>query len=350
MAVETQSIVLFGSPDRMRRQAADAAVTQLIQESCFLSPERQRHDACRAKALEIFGWQDATDAAIIVAIQGHARFALDFYCLGAALNCAACGALVGPGYPACPECGLVIEQPVGILAKPEWETRLTTKALEVAITTSLVADDLLMYTIHRTIRLFVLRNQLNQSTLDNWQTRVREIRQALLDAWPEGREPDKDSWEYRFIRTSAAFWVVAWPMLKGFLSLNEVDAFTTKLVRAIATSATRWADAGADPLDYGQLVSRILASASIDKVRAISALSPADIAPAEGDTAPKAGKVVLHPPELLMRGSIAYTPQGAPWLAIPLHPPEVDALAATYGLAEVPVARLLAQLNEDNQP
>ena len=42
----------------------DMAVTQLIQESCFLSPERPRHDACRTKALEILSFYDATDAAI----------------------------------------------------------------------------------------------------------------------------------------------------------------------------------------------------------------------------------------------------------------------------------------------
>lgn len=347
MSAEMQGIVLFGSTDRMRRQAADMAVTQLIEESCFLSPERQRHDACRAKALEILGFYDATDAAIQVAIPAHARFAMDFYCQGAALVCAACGALIGPGHRACPECGLAIEQPVGVLARPEWETRLTTKALEVAVATTLVADDLLMYTIHRTVRLFVLRNLLNQSSLDSWQTRVREIRETVLDAWPEGRKPDKESWQYRFIRVSAAFWVVAWPMLKDFLSLQQVDAFNTRLVRAIAASATRWADANADPLDYGQLVSRILSSESIDKVRAIQALSPADVTPVEGDEAPRAGKVVLHPPELLMRGTIAHTPLGAAWLAIPLHPPEVEALETRFGVAELPIAKLLAQFNED---
>lgn len=357
MQAETQGIVLFGSTDRMRRQTADVAVMQLIQESCFLSPERARHAACRAKALEILGLYDATDEAILAAISAHARFAMNFYCQGAATRCSGCGGLVGPGHLGCPECGQVLEQPVGVLARPEWETRLTTKALEVAITTALVVDDLLMVTIHRTVRLLVLRNLLSQSGQSHWKLRASEIRQTVLDAWPEGRKPDKESWEYRFIRACAVFWVVGWPMLKAAFTLPEVDErFNTRLVRAVSISAARWADAGADPDDYGHLVRGIMETDGLNKEKAILALSPADIVradpadPADPETQPAALAVVLHPPELFMRGTIAYTPLGVPWLAIPLEQAEVEALETRYGIAEAPAAELIARFAEETEP
>ena len=50
-----------------------------------------------------------------------------------------------------------------------------------------------------------------------------------------------------------------------------------------------------------------------------------------------------------MRGTIAYTSLGAAWLAIPLEQAEVEALETRFGVAEVPVAKLLAQFNEDAQ-
>ena len=82
--------------------------------------------------------------------------------------------------------------------RPAWETRLVTKGLEVAITTSLAADGLVMYTLHRTTRLFALRNLLNHSEKTDWQLKAKHIRSAILDAWPEGKKPEHDSWEVRW--------------------------------------------------------------------------------------------------------------------------------------------------------
>jgi hypothetical protein len=117
----------------------------------------------------------------------------------------------------------------------------------VAIATRLVVDELLMVTIFRSVRLLVLRNLASQSDQDSWEMRAREIREMVLDAWPEGSKPGRDTWEFRFIRTCAVFWLVSWPMLKGRFTLDEIDGWSTKLVRAVAVSSQRWADAGADP-------------------------------------------------------------------------------------------------------
>lgn len=150
-------VALHGTVEDMRKQAANIAVLALIEEACFLPPEAHRHELCRKIAMELVGWQQGfTPAAIFEEIRRHPTFAMDFYCRGAAHVCGMCGALVAPGYKACLDCGSLLEYQ-DTLMRPTWETRLVTKGLEVAITTSLAADGLVMYTLHRTTRLFAWR-------------------------------------------------------------------------------------------------------------------------------------------------------------------------------------------------
>ncbi len=322
----TGEIVLFGSLRDMRAQTATIAVLGLVTESCFLSPERGRHGHCRQRALELLEMDEAAgDGAIEQAIQSQPAFFYQFYCQGAAAVCAACGELIEPGEQACSQCGLALEEPLGLLAKPEWERRLTIRGLEVAIATRLVADELLMYTIFRSVRLLVLRNLANQSEQDSWEMRAREIREMVLDAWPEGRRPSRDTWEFRFIRACAVFWLVAWPMLKARFTLEQIDGWNTRLVRAAAVSSQRWADAGADPADYAAAVDAILRTAGINKEQAILALAPNDVA---RERRPEPGKVVIHPPELVWeRAQRVRSKLGDPWLVIWLEPDEDEALA-----------------------
>ena len=184
----SSSVTLYGAVEDMRKQAANIAVLALIEEACFLSPEAHRHELCRDIAMELVGWQQGfTPAAIFEEIRRHPTFAMDFYCRGAAHVCGKCGALVSPGHKACPDCGSPLEYQ-DTLMRPAWETRLVTKGLEVAITTSLAADGLVMYTLHRTTRLFALRNLLNHSEKTDWQLKAKHIRSAILDAWPEGKK------------------------------------------------------------------------------------------------------------------------------------------------------------------
>jgi hypothetical protein len=317
----TRDIILSGSVQDMRQQTATIATLGLISESCFLSPERGRHGHCRAHALALLGLHEtADDAAIERAVQAQPAFFYAFYCQGAAAVCAACGELIEPGQPACSQCGLALEEPLGLLAKPEWERRLTTRGLEVAIATRLVVDELLMVTIFRSVRLLVLRNLAGQSSLDDWEVRAREIRELVLDAWPEGSKPGRDTWEFRFIRTCAVFWLVSWPMLRGRFTLEQIDRWSTKLVRAVAVSSQRWVDAGADAADYAAAVEAILGTTGINKEQAILALAPIGVA-REQRTEP--GKVVIHPPELVYeRAKRAYSKFGDPWLVIWLDPDE----------------------------
>ena len=328
----TTDIVLFGTRNQMRQQAAAISVIQLLRESCFLSHDRQRHLACRDRALELLNFsQDSdvpSDDRIEEAIRRSPQFAAQFYCLGRAYACASCGSLMGPGYTTCPECSAPVDEPTGILAKPEWETRLTTKALEIAILTDAASQGLLMHTINRTVRLFVLRNQLGHSSLDSWQFRVKEIRETVLDAWPEGYKPSKESWEYRYIRACAVFWVVAWPMLRQAFNLQAIDErFNSKLIRAVSVSAQRWADAGADGGEYASLVRQILDAGHLDAEKLIAALVP----PSQNGSANR-GRLILHPPEIIMRGSVVYSPLGDPWLLSPLEPEEDKAIIERYGL------------------
>lgn len=322
----SHEIVLSGSLQNMRRQASVLAVLCLVSETCFFSSERGRHGQCRAEALHLLGLDDAADDATLEqAILASLTFAWQFHCQGAASLCASCGSLIEPGYPACLECGVILEQPVGVLARPEWENRLTTRALEIAIATRTVADDLLMYTIFRSVRLLVLRNLANQSSLENWELRAHELREMILDAWPEGCKPGKDTWEYRFIRACAVFWLVAWPMLKERFTLDEIDSWNTKLVRATAVSSQRWADAGAEPESYAEAVEAIVESTGIDRERAIAALAPSDLRP-ESDTG--ARRVVIHPPDLVYeRSTRARSRLGDTWLLIALEPDEDEVLA-----------------------
>jgi RNA polymerase subunit RPABC4/transcription elongation factor Spt4 len=329
----TRDIILSGSVQDMRQQTATIATLGLISESCFLSPECVRHGHCRRRALELLAL-DATadDAAIERAIQPQPAFFYAFYCQGAAAVCASCGELIEPGEQACPNCGLALEELLGLLAKPEWERRLTTRGLEVAIATRLVVDELLMYTIFRSVRLLVLRNLASQSEQDSWEMRAREIREMVLDAWPEGSKPGRDTWEFRFIRTCAVFWLVAWPMLKERFTLAEIDSWNTRLVRAAAVSSQRWADAGAPPDDYAAAVEAILQTTGINREQAIQALAPSNaVEEAQRPSAP----VVIYPPELIYeRARRARSRLGDAWLLIHLEPAEDEALASKIGLED----------------
>ncbi len=317
----TREIILSGSVQDMRQQTATIATLGLISESCFLSPERSRHGHCRRRALALLGLdQTADDGTIERAVQAQPAFFYAFYCQGAAAVCASCGELIEPGQTMCSQCGLALEEPLGLLARHEWERRLTTRGLEVAIATRLVVDELLMVTIFRSVRLLVLRNLANQSEEDSWEVRAREIREMVLDAWPEGSKPGRDTWEFRFIRTCAVFWLVSWPMLRDRFTLEEIDTWSTKLVRAVAVSSQRWADAGADAADYAAALEAILATTGINKEQAILALAPIGVA---REQRLEPGKVVIHPPELVYeRAKRAYSKFGDPWLVIWLDPAE----------------------------
>lgn len=326
------SIALYGTVEDMRRQVANVAVLALIEESCFLSPEALRHELCRDIARELVGWQDEYGpSAMADAIRRHPTFAMDFYCRGAAHVCGRCGAVVAPGHKACPDCTSPIEHQ-DILLRPAWETRLVTKGLEVAITTSLAADGLVMVTLHRTTRLFALRNLLNHSAKADWQLRTKHIRAAILDAWPEGKKPEHDSWEVRWLRESATFWVLVWPHLAAYLTLEQVDALNTRFIRAITASAVKWTTAGGDMDLFARLVDGVLKLDGVDKVAALAALRPDGMAGDADRAAGKGKQSVLQPAELLRRGELVETFPGGAALVIELDEAEVALLETGYGI------------------
>lgn len=346
----TTGIVLSGSIPQMRQQSAVAAVLSLIEQSCFLSPEKNKHEHCWGAAIENLGLESgATDDEIRKAMLDSPAFLSQFYCQGAATGCAACGSLNGPGVRKCVECDEPIDLPVGVLAKSEWQTRLTTEALRVAITTHIVAGDLLSYTIHRTTRLMVLRNMLNHSDGMDWNLMARDVRNTIVDAWPEGMAPDKASWEWKFIRISAAFWIVAWPMLKKQFTLEEVDAWNTKMIRAAVVSATKWFDADADPEVYGQVVAGIMEDNSINKTAALAGVSPADM---ESDDEEEENAVsitpppvFIHPSDLITRGTVVATRSGF-FLGVPITQDECDALAGAWGSKTTDIDEFLLAFKE----
>ncbi len=349
----TRALTRLGSVSEMRRQTANLATQQLIKDSCFLSAEANRHTRCREKAIEILGYTpeaiaQLTDDDLDNDIRdGLQDFAMKFYCRGASIRCGSCGDMIPNGARACPKCGVIVTEPAGVLAKPEWETRLTLTAFEVAIASSIITDDLMMYSIHNTVRLLVLRNLLNQSEDDHWKVRVHDIRQHMLDRWPDGRKPENGSWQIRFIRASAVFWLLGWWALEDYFTIEEVDRmFNTHLVKAVAVSVGRWADAGAYLDDYGRLVHGIMNTPGINREKAILAISPEDLKSAETDDDTREKQIVLHPPELLSRGTITYSVQGEPWLVIPVKPPEVEILEARFEVTELSYSDLIAKLEE----
>lgn len=350
------SLIPHRAPAQMREDAARMATTSLLQGSCFLSPERARHAECRDVAREMLGFTpDAGDNQIIAAINRDDAFPMAFYCRGAAGSCAKCGGLIGPGRGRCPECGQVLEVPVGLLAKPEWELRLTTEALQVAVTTTVVADDFLTFTMMRTVRLFVLRNLLSQSEQHSWQSRAAEIRDTVLNVWPEDRRPDKDTWQARYLRMAATFWIVVWPMLEKHVSLDTVDGWTSRMFKAVTASGLRWHEAQANPALFGPLVAEIIASADINHERAIQALSPADLVEIEEeDDQPRqikaqlvqratARAVVLPVNELIFhRGVRIYDDDGQPFLVVPLGVDE-DGFLAEKGVRVTTIEAIIQQ-------
>jgi hypothetical protein len=250
--------------------------------------------------------------------------------------------VVAPGHTACPDCSSAIEHQE-TLQRPAWETRLVTKGLEVAITTSMAADGLVMYTLHRTTRLFALRNLLNHAARTDWQLRAKHIRAAILDAWPEGKQPAHDSWEVRWLRESATFWVLVWPPLSAYLTLEQVDALNTRLVRAITASAVKWTTAGGDMDLFARLVDGVLHLEGVDRVAALAALRP-DIVAGPGDpAAAPARQAVLQPAALLRRGALVETFAGGTALVIELAAEEVEVLESSYGL-KAAETRTVAQL------
>lgn len=348
----TRSLTRLNEPANVRFELAGAATLEILETSCFLSSEAWRHVSCRTKALEFMGLgKEASDAEIVNFIEKHPSFGLQgFYCQGAAVICGECGGIIGPGYRACPSCGVTLDEPIGILAKPEWETRVTLTSLDVIIATTLLINNLLGQNIHKTIKLLVLRNLINQSPLATWNARVNEIRNTIVDRWPEGHKPETTSWQYKFIRVSAIFWVVAWPMLKKYFTLEEVDEiFNTRLVRAVGISAPKWYDAGADPDVYGKLMRLIIDADGLDKEAAIKGLSPNDIQSAENVAASGNAKVmVLHPPELIVRGNIVRSQSGSALLAVAVTEDEVQILESQYGLSELDYSELISQLEGDD--
>lgn len=346
----TTDVVLYGNLTNMRRQTAAAAVIMLLEGSCFLSPEEYRHEHCKDAALDLLGLEYAATCNddIRKAIVASETFPSQFYCQGAATGCANCGAMVPPGYSKCPDCNQEIDVPAGVLAKAEWQTHLTGAALQVAIATHLVAGDLLSYTIHRTTRLVVLRNMLNQSDNDDWGTRAREVRNYLLEQWPEGSQPDKDSWEFRFIRISAAFWLVAWPMLKKRFTLEEIDEWNTKMIRAAVVSATKWEDAGASSDSYAEIVKAITVSEDLDQVAAIKGVSPADMED-ENDEPEVKPKLFIHPPELVVRGKLVVTERGH-FLGVPISEDEMEALLLVWGNPLIDIDDWMMNYTEGETP
>ena len=347
----TTDIVLYGNLTDMRRQAAATAVIQLIEGSCFLSHDHVKHLHCEERAFELLGLPllQTSDAEVRQAIMDSDTFISQFYCQGASTGCANCGSMVPPGYSKCPDCDQEIVVPTGVLALAEWQTNLTGAALQVAIATHLIAGDLLSYTIHRTTRLVVLRNMLNQSDLDDWNTRAREVRNHILDQWPEGSQPEKDSWEHRFIRISAAFWLVAWPMLKLKFTLEEVDGWNTKMIRAAVASATKWTDAGASPASYAEIVRAITTSQDLDQVAAIKGVSPADMDKDDDEEEPEVKpKLFIHPTELVVRGKLVVTERGH-FLGVPISEDEMETLMMVWGNPLIDIDEFMLNYKEEEQ-
>lgn len=352
----TRALTRLGSISDMRRQTANLAALQLIKDSCFLSAEANRHTHCREKAIEIMGYTPETIAQLTDddldddIRDGLQDFAMKFFCRGASITCWSCGNLIPNGARACQKCGVIVTEPAGVLAKPEWETRLTLTAFEVAIASSLITDELMMYSIHSTARLLVLRNLLNQSENDHWKVRAHDIRQHMLDRWPDGRQPETGSWQIRFMRASAVFWLLGWPALRNYFSMEAVEKlFNTHLIKAVAVSVGRWADADVDLDDYGRLVHGIMLTPGINKEKAIRAISPEDLKEAETGEDARERQIVLHPPELLTRGMITYSATGEPWLVIPVKQPEVEILEARFEVTELSYSDLIAKLEEENE-
>lgn len=344
-------IILYNSVTDNRRQAAVSAVIGLIEETCFWSSESLRHQHCYEAALECLGLsvhnyetEDEMNAAIRFGIeQNIGNFIYDWYCEGAATTCTNCGALVEPGYQSCPECNNKFTTAIGVLAKPEWELRLATRVLEIAVNTTIVIDELLTHAINQTVKLIVVRNLLNQGEHDDWKARIKAIQAHVIDAWPEDGRPDKTSWEWRYARECATFWVVAWPMLKKCFTLQDLEKFSTKIIRAIAVSSRRWAEEGADPEVYCKIIKGLLESTGIDKERAIRELYPEDADP-EQSSREKEPMVVFHAPEILARGKIARNDEGKPWLSTPLQEQEVEILIGQFGIGEDSIETLVAMM------
>lgn len=323
--------VLADDPKEMREVAAVTSNLYLILESCFMNPAiGHRHEYCREKAVGLLGLErDVDNEAIWDAAQDSRDFHTKFYCLGEAVTCANCGSLVPPGWKSCPQCDEEVTQLASLLAKPQWQQRMTIKALEVAIATDEVSSKFLMYSINNTVRLYVASNFLGHSSNDPWTLQVKHIRDAVVDIWPEDKRPDSQTWEYRYIRACAVFWLLAWPMLEKYFNFRESMEFSSPFIRSIAASAQRWVEADADPDEYGRLVREAMDNTKVNALEMIRAIAPAS--QDEGESGKT--RVVFRPEEVLRRGNLAYV-NGDAWLVIPLEPEEASIMISHYRIVE----------------
>lgn len=293
----------------IRQRASAQAAHSLIEDSCFLSPEGKKHGLCIQSAAELlgvlYGYQDLTSDDWRNLIAQSETFAFEFFCRGHNTS----------------------KGNVPVLAAEEWEHRLVDRGLEIAIATAQATDGLMMYTIHRTARLYAERNYLNHSEGMDARLRIKHIRSSILDAWPEGEKPEHDTWEVRWIRESVTFWTLAYPYL-GKIDDDTIEAFNTRYIRAIAGSAMRWYQSESDMQQYGDIVANIMNMEGVDKVAAIAAISP--LSQKEKKEEKKA--YTIHPPELIRRGEIVETASGLTMLVIKLEENEPDLLQIGYGV------------------
>lgn len=296
----------------IRQRAAGQAAHSLIEDSCFLSPDGKKHGLCMESAIEllapIFGegnYKDMTSDEWRNLIAQSETFAFEFFCRGQD----------------------TAKGNVPVLAAEEWEHRIVDRGLEIAIATAQATDGLMMYTIHRTARLYAERNYLNHSENTDARLRIKHIRSAILDAWPEGEKPEHDTWEVRWIRESVTFWTLAYPYLHE-IDNDVIESFNTRYIRAIAGSAMRWHQSESDMKQYGKAVADIMGMESIDKVAAIAAISP--LSQKEKKEEKKA--YTIHPPELIRRGNIVESSSGVTMLVIELEENEPDLLQIGYGV------------------
>ena len=245
------SLTKYEAERQQRSIDLNQATLELIQGSCFLSPEGHRHDMCLRLAESILGEHPSED--LIVA---HPQFWAKFHCYGAAIVCTNCGSLIPPAETKCVECGNKIELRPAFLSEAGWHKAVVVLAGENIAELSLQVGQYLSGYLFAAGRMMALQGWLNvpEGKPDQLQSELRNTLYEML------ADQDMQSWHHHFAADVAMFWAKVWPWLEqdGQMALEDTDRLTAKNIRDLCYLYNRMQKTDADRAEIAENVLGIL--------------------------------------------------------------------------------------------
>ena len=289
------------------------ATLELIQGSCFLSPEQAKHDMCCHLASTILGRDPTKDA-----IMAHPGFWLEFHCYGAAVVCTNCGSLIPPAETKCPDCGNSIELRPSLLSEPEWHKAVVVRGGENIASLALQVGQYLSGYLFAAGRMMVTQGWLNmpEDKPDQLQAELRSTLYGMLV------DQDKQSWHHHFAADVAIFWAKVYPWLaEQGMTLDDTQDLSTDKIQDLCRLYNR---ARARQVDMAEIADNALAILHQGgDVRNVEV---------DGDELPKVAYFTDN--DLLSGGNLVCAPTGW-WVLAPIREDWLTVAKQRYNWQEI---------------